>query len=154
MQSQIIRESLPASAGLIRHVRRAHHDSDNNKGGSMGSPYQFSPYAGPPFENLEADEHVTTGACHCGAVTIAIKGPKPANRTVIECNCNFCWRVSFFLSAHFRLGQSRLTIVDREGAHLPHSHRRPPERRKQSQLYTRRPKPLRRFLQNVWVPYV
>ncbi|KAI0478891.1 glutathione-dependent formaldehyde-activating enzyme [Xylariaceae sp. FL0804] len=68
-------------------------------GDSLPPAYQPPDYTGPEPAETECDNsRLYHGACHCGAVRLALRS-KPLDKTfpkefpsIIECNCSFCQR--------------------------------------------------------------
>jgi hypothetical protein len=65
-------------------------------GAALEPNYKPPPFNGPEPEVEFAGGKIYKGACHCGAVTMALKtrGPLSKEEEVIgECNCSICARV-------------------------------------------------------------
>jgi hypothetical protein len=56
-------------------------------------------YKAPPFpshpdaDNLQPDQKIYNGNCHCGAVAYAVKTKPLEEQKVMSCNCSLCSRV-------------------------------------------------------------
>lgn len=65
-------------------------------GKSIPPPYQPAPFDGPELTAEVENGVVYHGACHCGAVKVAVKTKGPLDKTykerVVDCNCSVCQR--------------------------------------------------------------
>ena len=66
----------------------------------LGSKYV--PPSVPDYQGeVEEDQKVYPGNCHCGAVTYALKTKPLEELKVISCNCSLCSRVGLFPPCYF-----------------------------------------------------
>lgn len=71
-------------------------EPNESKTAASRRPYYVEPvFDGLEFEAYEADQRIYHGGCHCGAVTLSLRSKPLSEVEITECNCGFCWRVSF-----------------------------------------------------------